>query len=148
MKVIKNHEDYSVTSDGRVYSHINDVWLKDTAGSSGYNQVKLRGRNKMVHILVAIAHIPNPRNLPVVNHIDEDKTNNDVSNLEWCTHRHNASHTFAKTYTFIKNNNTIHVHNLASFCRRHKLRTSNMYQVAKGTRRSAHGYTTPVVGIT
>ena len=45
-----------------------------------------------IHRLVAKAFIPNPDNLPEVNHKDEDKTNNNVANLEWCTKSHNCSY--------------------------------------------------------
>lgn len=49
------------------------------------------GKHKMmrVHRIIAMAHLPNPSNLPEVNHKDECKTNNCVSNLEWCDHRYN-----------------------------------------------------------
>lgn len=68
------------------------LWLKPTR--YGYRQVYLskNGKGKMflVHRLVATAFIPNPDSLPVINHIDENKINNCVSNLEWCTHLQNS----------------------------------------------------------
>lgn len=47
---------------------------------------------KSIHVLKAIAFIPNPDKLPEVNHIDNDPLNNDLKNLEWCTHVHNINH--------------------------------------------------------
>ena len=61
----------------------------------GYLRVQLYSNNKakrfFVHRLVAITFIPNPDNLPEVNHIDEDKTNNRVDNLEFCDHKYNLN---------------------------------------------------------
>ena len=63
----------------------------------GYKKVKLRGydgKTKMysVHRLVAETFIPNPHNYPQVNHKDENKSNNNVDNLEWCTAKYNANY--------------------------------------------------------
>lgn len=62
----------------------------------GYPQVTLTLNNKRkycnVHRLVAEAFIPNPNNLPQINHIDENKLNNNVDNLEWCTAKYNCNY--------------------------------------------------------
>lgn len=50
----------------------------------------------MLHRLVAEAFIPNPNNLPQVNHKDEDKRNNSADNLEWCTPRYNTNYSKAR----------------------------------------------------
>lgn len=61
----------------------------------GYKTVMLSkdgvSKRVTVHRLVAIAFLPNPRNAPQINHIDENKANNCVSNLEWCDAKHNCS---------------------------------------------------------
>lgn len=64
-----------------------NLWLKPTR--YGYRQVSLKGKMRLVHRIVAEAFIPNPNNYPQINHIDENKTNNCVSNLEWCTQSQN-----------------------------------------------------------
>lgn len=62
----------------------------------GYYQIGLRKNNKRkwyaIHRLVAQTFIPNPNNLPQINHKDEDKLNNKVDNLEWCTASYNNSY--------------------------------------------------------
>ena len=70
--------------------------MKGYKTTYGYLVVKLCKNNirsnKKIHRLVAQAFIPNPENKPQVNHIDEDKTNNMVSNLEWMTAKENTNH--------------------------------------------------------
>jgi hypothetical protein len=64
--------------------------------NSGYKVVNLKvdgeQKNHLVHRLVAEAFIPNPDNKKFVNHIDGNKLNNEVSNLEWCTRSENMKH--------------------------------------------------------
>lgn len=71
--------------------------IKCRLHKSGYMCVGLRKNGEKqqsfsIHRLVATAFIPNPNNLPVVNHRDECKTNNYVKNLEWCTHKYNTNY--------------------------------------------------------
>ena len=73
--------------------------LKGEVTKFGYRQyhMRLKGVSKRLkaHRLVAEAFIPNPNNLPQVNHIDGDKLNNNVKNLEWCDQKHNNRHALA-----------------------------------------------------
>lgn len=70
--------------------------LKPTIVSGGYLQVKLfkdtKYKNCHIHRLVAKAFIPNPNNLPCINHKDENRTNNNAGNLEWCTYSYNNNY--------------------------------------------------------
>lgn len=99
---IDGYEDCYYASDwGRVkslnYNHTGkEKLLKYAVDKKGYLYVVLckdgKRKNKKIHQLVAIAFIPNPDGLPQVNHKDEDKTNNRVENLEWCTHEYNINY--------------------------------------------------------
>lgn len=72
--------------------------LKPSIGNSGYLQVVLRGngksKNVMIHRMVAVAFIPNYDHKEQVNHIDGDKTNNCVQNLEWVSRSENMLHAY------------------------------------------------------
>lgn len=103
MKDIKGYEGlYAVTEDGRVWSYPrgngmnpNGKFLKpNLSGRYPYVTFVQLGQKKQktIHRLVAEAYLPNPNNMPQVNHIDGDKTNNCVGNLEWCDASHNMRH--------------------------------------------------------
>lgn len=126
-KEIKDFPDYIVSNFGRVRrqylnrkSHISDSdGCLSPSYSTGYGVVILRKDNKnhykKVHRLVAEAFIPNPNNLPDINHKDENKRNNKVDNLEWCS----------KSYNNIYNNRAIKAGEK-------KRRYINIYRVKNG----------------
>ncbi|AXF39877.1 HNH homing endonuclease [Bacillus phage vB_BthS_BMBphi] len=108
-KVI-NVEGYLITSCGKVWSIESGRFLI-SSNANGYLKVGLtlsKGiqKNFMVHRLVAEAFIPNISNKPFVNHLDGNKKNNDVNNLEWCTSRENNLH--AREFGLIDNKGEKH----------------------------------------
>lgn len=67
-----------------------------------------------IHRLVAHAFLPNPNNLPQVNHKDENKSNNDITNLEWCTAKHNLSYNDLQKRSHQKQKRRIKAYNSSS----------------------------------
>lgn len=91
---------YKVSNFGRIISVINTPYIKELNqydDKDGYKYVSLYDKNHnpknyRVHRLVAITFIPNPNNLPIINHKDEIRFNNFVDNLEWCTIKYNNNY--------------------------------------------------------
>lgn len=100
MRRLQDYSDYAVTRDGRVWSYKYHKFLKPTANKKSYLQVGIysggKRSTKLVHHLVAKAYLNNQNNLTVVNHLDSDRQNNHVTNLEWCSTRENNLHTLKK----------------------------------------------------
>jgi len=110
---VRDYENYEVSNFGRIkslphiqmtkakngkisYAKHKEHILKYKHSNDGYNRVTLRKNgksiDKTVHRLVAEAFIPNPNNLPIINHRNEIKTDNSVWNLEWCNWSYNLSY--------------------------------------------------------
>lgn len=93
---IKDYPDYSISEDGQVWSNKTKKYLKPNYSSRGYASVELFNQNGsrrlLIHRLVAEAFLPNPNNYPQVNHKDENPSNNNVDNLEWCTAKYNMNY--------------------------------------------------------
>ena len=95
-KPIENFNNYEISNLGNVRNITTGKALKGFDDGWGYLQVRLykagKGYTKFIHRLVAENFIPNPENYLCVNHRDEDKVNNAVSNLEWCSHEYNNNY--------------------------------------------------------
>ncbi len=97
-KVIQNFPMYSVSNKGRIRNNKSGKIKKECYHNKGYPMVQLldsrirKASTKKIHRLVAIEFIPNPNNYPQINHVDGNKTNNNVENLEWCSNSYNNKH--------------------------------------------------------
>ena len=93
---VVGYKDYLIYPDGKVFSTKSNKFLKPNITPQGYKSVELFNNNGskrlLIHRLVAQAFIPNPENLPQVNHKDENPSNNNVDNLEWCTQKYNCNY--------------------------------------------------------
>ena len=156
-KDIEGYEGlYKVSNFGRVKRVTTDRILKGSEDSWGYLKVNLSKNNiksqQIIHRLVAQAFIPNPDNKSQVNHIDENKTNNMVSNLEWMTAKENSNHgtrnervsktqSIAIIATNIKTGESQEFYGSNECARQLGLHDSNITHVLKGRHKQTGGYT-------
>lgn len=98
-KIDKNYPNYKIFENGEIFSYTKNKFLNKRISNTGYYFVELydgfRRTSKNIHRLVAENFIPNPFNLYTVNHINGDKLDNNVSNLEWMSLSENLSHAHA-----------------------------------------------------
>lgn len=153
-KDIKGYEGlYQVSNLGRVkrLHGGSERMLKQGKQPNGYMTVHLYrdGKRKAyrVHRLVAEVFISNPENKPEVNHFDEDKTNNMVSNLEWCTRKENINYgtrnerlSKAIKAIDIGNGEYNHYKSINDCARKLGVNRGNIYKCLHGQRRHVGGY--------
>ena len=97
IKEVTGFPKYLIDTNGNIYNKRTNKKLKISDNGRGYKKVSLyteEGKmvNKYIHRLVAETFIDNPNNLSEVNHIDENKANNSVDNLEWCNRKYNNNY--------------------------------------------------------
>lgn len=144
MKDIKGYEGiYGITSCGRVWSYKRKKFLKPKDNGKGYLFVGLfkdgKEKNFHIHRLVAEAYIPNPDNLPQVDHIDGNKTHNYVNNLQWITNRDNCRKSNNKPILQYTSNGEF-VREWSSATDVGKKVKSSICDCLKGRTKSAYGY--------
>lgn len=106
---LKDFPNYFVSDEGNIYSrkyhpirnrNCNLLKINQQIRKDGYSIIQLRKDNRTiaqyVHRLIAEAFIPNPAKKPCINHIDGNRHNNSVSNLEWCSYSENSLHSYRK----------------------------------------------------
>lgn len=92
--------EYQISNFGRIRNYRTKKVLKNYISPEGYicnslrHSKEKRTHTVRVHRLIAEAFIPNPNNYSIINHIDGNKQNNNIENLEWCTAQHNIQHSF------------------------------------------------------
>ena len=120
--------------------------MKLTKTHKGYLEVHLKiakeDKTYKVHRLVAMAFIPNPNNFPQINHKNENKEDNQVLNLEWCTNKYNARYSKSKKILqYDLNNNFIKEWEcLAEVERQTNISYSNIIACCRGKRKTAGKY--------
>lgn len=96
---MKEYDGFLVDDDLNIYSKRTGRKLSRHKGSDGYEQVQYKkedgkSHHQRVHVILAHCFISNPNNYKYINHIDSNKLNNALENLEWCTNSYNVKHSY------------------------------------------------------
>ena len=150
---------YQVSNYGRIKSLYTNKLKKATIKNWGYKCVDLylngKRENKTIHRLVAMTFIPNPNGYKVINHIDGNKLNNNVNNLEWCTQSYNIKHSYdnnlhiptiekainSRKRKILCHQNNKKYNSIIEAAKDLNLNTGKICEVCKGTRNHTKGYT-------
>lgn len=144
-KDIKNYEGlYKVNENGDILSvKYNKIIRKDIT-NSGYYSVKLskegKSKHKYVHRIVAETFIDNEKGLLEVNHKDENKLNNSVSNLEWCTRSYNERYNGKKEREALTKSNKYNVYDESDKLIASKETFRTLYDTLKHNAKNLHSF--------
>lgn len=151
-KDIEGYEGlYKVNTFGDVFSCRRKKCIKPRKTKQGYLRAHLskngRAKDLSIHRLVANAFIPNPDNLPQINHIDENKFNNSVENLAWCSLLQNINHGTCIERTHQKQRKSVICEetgniyaSVSEVNKAHGFSISYVSRVCRGERKTAYGF--------
>ena len=152
-KDVKGYEGlYQISSYGQVYSIKRKRILKPINSHHGYKRIRLYTNSQnwktfALHRLVAINFIPNPNNYPEVNHKDENHSNNNIDNLEWCTRNYNINYgtRIERTYVpvvmlTLKNEIIKEFRNQVEASKETHIRQGSISNCCRGFAKTAGGY--------
>lgn len=154
MKQHPIYTGYFGSEDGEIYSNKNKnsnfKKLKPQKHVLGYKLYFLSHNGKRIgttgHRFIAECFLPNVNNFSDVHHLDENKQNNSVFNLEWTTHKENCQYTSYKNgKTFIgknlKTNEEFEIFNLSKWCKDNRICRTSVYLIISGKRKTTGGFT-------
>ena len=124
--------NYDITKEGIIINKRTGKQWKGCINNRGYRMFTCRYKNKhfmySIHTLLAIKYIPNPNNYPIINHIDGNKLNNSIDNLEWCSYSHNTKEIIKIYNSIIEASKELKINRTGiSKCCRGRLKTSGGY---------------------
>jgi hypothetical protein len=144
----KKYSKYKINKNGIVINKLTNLIITQHI-NGGYSIIRImsddgKGKSFRIHRLVALAFLPNPYNYKIVNHIDKNKLNNNLDNLEWCTIQQNVNHSLSKKIhqIDIETNKTINIFISISEASRIIVgrKDDNIGKVIRGEKLTAYGY--------
>lgn len=150
-KKLKDFPNYRIYKDGKVWSEYSKKFLSPSCNKKGYLKITLYSptarKHFQIHRLVAMLFLDNPNNLPDVNHKNENKKDNNVSNLEWCDKIYNNDYGTRNQRIALSNSKTVKCIELNKIYisateagRQLNIDPSSIRKVCKGQRKTAGGY--------
>lgn len=157
-RVIEDYPNYSVSDFGLIKNNKSGYILKQSFNKSNGGLYVNIGGGKLVHRFVAKAFLSNPNNKPQINHIDGNRCNNNICNLEWVTNSENVKHSHEKLHRNFSSYGSNHKNSLSvtqytlsgleletfgstnEAARQLNINFSNIAKCARGERKTAGGF--------
>ena len=140
--------DYKASTLGRVKNIKTNHILKGKLTKDGYKSVQLNRKELLIHRIIAKIFIVNNENKPQVNHIDGDKTNNIINNLEWCTQSENQKHAFKNNLQLGYKPTKLSIDEMSEMCEAHATGIFTYTRIAKHLNMSISAVRRIIIGET